>query len=41
MPNDFDVLLIEQMLYVASSAGKEIIDANNDRAIGEQALAKV
>jgi hypothetical protein len=41
MPYHFEVLMVEQMLDVATRSGKEIIDADNDRAISKQAFAQM
>ena len=41
VPDHLEMFVIEQLLDVASSAGKEIIDTNHHCAISEQALAKM
>ena len=41
MPDHFEVLMVEQVLDIASRAGKEIIDTEDNGSVGKQALAEV
>src|SRR5262249_17480069 len=41
MPDHFEVLMVEQVLDIATRTGEEVIDADDDRSIGKQAFAKM
>src|SRR5262245_43762807 len=41
MPDHFEVLMVEQVLDIATRTSEEVIDADDDRSIGEQAFAKM
>ena len=41
MPDHFEVLVLEQVLDIATRTGEEIVDADDDRSIGEQALTEM
>ena len=41
MPDHFEVLMVEQVLDIATRAGEEIIDTKDNGTVGNQALAEV
>src|SRR5262245_57681926 len=41
MPDHFEVLMVEQVLDIATRTGEEVIEADDDRSIGKQAFAKM
>src|SRR5215475_3270387 len=41
MPDHFEVLMVEQVLDIATRTGEKVIDADDDRSIGKQAFAKM
>ena len=41
MPDQFEVLVLKQMLDIAARASEEIVDADDDRSAGQQALAEM
>ena len=41
MPDDFEVLMVEQMLDITARTGEEVVDAEDNSSVREQALAKV
>jgi hypothetical protein len=41
MPDHFEVLVLEQVLDIATRTGEKIVDADDDGSIGEQALTEM
>ena len=39
--NQFEVMIVEQVKYVDSTSGKEVVETNNIVAVSEQPLAKM
>jgi hypothetical protein len=41
VPDHFEVFVFKQMLDITARAGEEIVDADDDRSVGQQALAEM